>query len=151
MARTLTKTAMILVASAAIAADEPRLDSALRAAGLSADEMARATDAALPKRGGSAFAIAVHRKQRSLVLVLLRQASGEYRAVDVSAVEDGNFGKLGFPRSRYDRFETQPVEWLARADGWFQVVIRTRAWQSGQRYTASEPLIIRPDGTPVWR
>jgi hypothetical protein len=127
------------------------MQSALQNAGLSASEIARASRAALANRHKSAVAVAVHRPQRSLVLVLLRQVNGEYHTVDVSAVEDGNFAKLGFPRFRYDRFETQPVEWLHRDDGSFQVTIRTRAWQSRQRFTASEPVIVRPDGTLLWR
>jgi hypothetical protein len=151
MARTFTATVLFLVASAAIAGDDSPIQSALRAAGLSAAELVRASSAALSNRDGSAVAVSVPRQQRSLVLVLLRQASGEYYTVDVSAVEDGNFGKLGFPRSRYDRYETQPVEWRARDDGLFQVVMRTQAWQGRQRFTVSEPLLLQPSGTPLWR
>lgn len=151
MLRKLIQVALVLVASAAIASDKTQIHSALRVAGLSQEELARASNALLPNRDKTAVVVAVHRQQRSLVLILLRQSGGAYRAVDVSAVEDGNFGKLGFPRSHYDRFETQPVEWRARKDGLLQVVIRTRAWQSGRRYTTSEALILRLDGTPLWR
>lgn len=151
MVRTLIQAALALVATTAIASDESQIHSALRVAGLSAEELAGTSKTVLANRDRTAVAVAVHRQQRSLVLILLRQTGGEYRAVDVSPVEEGNFGKLGFPRSRYDRFETQPVEWIARKDGLFQVVIRTRAWQSGCRYTTAEALIVRPDGTPLWR
>ena len=83
--------------------------------------------------------------------MLLRQPDGTYLAADASGVEAGNFGKLGRPRTDYEHFETTPVEWLYRNDGFFQVRIRTRAWRAGKRYTVSEPLIIRPDGTVLYR
>ena len=57
--------------------------------------------------------------------------------------EDGN--------TYMKRFETTPVAWLHRDDGLLGVSMRTRAWRSGQRYTVSEPLLIRPDGTVLWR
>ena len=83
---------------------------------------------------------------------VLRQPDGAYLVADASGVEVGNFVKLGFlPRADYERFETIPVEWLHRDDGLFQVRIRTRAWKAGQRYTVYEPLIIRPDGTVLYR
>jgi len=73
-------------------------------------------------------------------------------AVEASGVEGGNFGKLGIAgRSGYDRFETTPTQWLQREDGWFQDVMRTRAWKAGKRYTVSEKLLIKPDGTVLWR
>jgi hypothetical protein len=40
---------------------------------------------------------------------------------------------------------------VQRDDGLFQVIMRTRAWKSGKRYTVSEPLVIRADGTPLYR
>jgi hypothetical protein len=81
----------------------------------------------------------------------LRQQDGAFLEIDLSAVEGGNFGKLGLRPVEYDRFETSPIEWLPRQDGLFQVNIQTRAWRAGQRYTVSEPLVIHPDGTVIWR
>jgi hypothetical protein len=83
-------------------------------------------------------------------LVFLRQTHGDYLAVDVSGMEGANFGYLGTtPRSGYDRFETTPLKWLHRDDGLFEIQMRTRAWRSGQRYTASGTLVIKPDGTCI--
>jgi hypothetical protein len=45
----------------------------------------------------------------------------------------------------------EPVEWLRRDDGLFQLVMRTRAWKAGQRFSVSEALVIKPDGTVLWR
>lgn len=143
--------AMALVANVAMAGGESPVASALRAAGATAEETTRGLKGALANHDQSAIAVVVPRPKQSLVLVLLRQADGSFNAVDVSLVEGGNFGKLGFPRTHYDRFETQAVEWLPRTDGWFQIVFRTRAWKSGQRYTTSEPLAIDSAGTPQWR
>jgi hypothetical protein len=99
----------------------------------------------------TAVAISVSRPRGSAVLAFIVQASGEWVAVDVSAVERGNLGKLGSARAGYDKVETEPVRWLGRRDGLFQVVLRTRAWKAGRRFTVSEPLLIRPDGTVLWR
>jgi hypothetical protein len=99
----------------------------------------------------TAVAISVPRPRGSAVLAFIVQPTGEWVAADVSAVERGNLGKLGSSRGAYDKVETEPVRWLERRDGLFQVVLRTRAWKSGRRFTVSEPLLIRPDGTVVWR
>jgi hypothetical protein len=72
-------------------------------------------------------------------------------AADVSQVETANFGVWGRKRSEYDRYETTPVEWLSREDGLLQVVMRTRAWREGQRYTMNHPLLIKTDGTVLFR
>ena len=81
------------------------------------------------------------------VTAYLRQQDGSFLLVDLSNVESGNFGKLGRPRSDYDRVETVPVEWIARQDGLLQVKSRTQAWRLGQRHTVWDALVIRPDGT----
>jgi hypothetical protein len=90
--------------------------------------------------------------KNSVILVLLRQPDGTYVAANASRVETDNLGKPGLlPQKAYERFETAPAEWLNRNDGLFQVRIRTRAWMSGQQYTVYEPLIIKPDGSVLWR
>ena len=151
MRRAFVTTAMVLATCAASAEGESTFQTALRTAKISREELSHASHVARWKSDKSAAVVAFHRRHGSLVLVLLRQPDGKFRVVDVSRVEDGNFSKLGFPRSRAERFETSPVEWLPRDDGLLQVVVRTRAWQSGKQNTASEPLIIRPDETPLWR
>lgn len=85
------------------------------------------------------------------VTAYVRQSDGRFLEVDLSAVEGGNFGKLGRRRAEYDRFETKPVEWLPRQDGLLQVKIQTQAWRDGQRYTVWEPVLFRADGTVFWR
>ncbi len=99
----------------------------------------------------TAVAFVLPRPKASIIVILLRQPSGSYIAADASGVEGGNFGKLGRPRTDYSRFETTPVKWLSREDGMFQVRMRTRAWRTGQRYTVSEDLIIKSNGTVLYR
>lgn len=132
-------------------------DALLTAAGkalpekISTDEITRTLKSGLWNPDKTAIAIALNGPKSSLIYVFLRQADGDYIAVDVSRVESANFGKLGTGRTLYEKFETVPTECLHRDDGLFQVVMRTRAWSAGQRYTVSEPLVIRADGTPLWR
>lgn len=143
------------------AASESNLDAALLAAAqnamqekVAAEQLTKALAIGLWNSDRTAIAISVPQQhpKHSIVLVFLRQPDGTYLATDASGVEVGNFGKLGLlPRADYEHFETVPVEWLHRDDGLFQVRIRTRAWKSGQRYTVYEPLIIRPDGTVLYR
>lgn len=118
---------------------------------IATDQLITALDAGLWNSNRTAVAVSTAKPEASVVFVFLRQTDGTYLPADASGVEDGNFGKLGRPRTDYDRFETTPVEWLHRNDGLFQVRMRTRAWRGGQRYTVSEPLIIRPDGTVLHR
>lgn len=121
--------------------------------GVSTNEIAKALNAGLWNTNRTAVAISINRSPKpSLIFVFLKQADGRYIAGNVSGVETGNFGVLGSSgRSGYDRFETTPMEWLHREDGLFQITMRTRAWKSGQRYTVSEKLVIRKDGTPLYR
>jgi predicted DNA-binding protein len=99
----------------------------------------------------TALALSIYKPGGSVCLVLIKHSNTNFTVVDVSNVENGNFGKLGYPRSYYDRYETKPVEWMIRDDSHYQVVFDTRAWKGDQRYTVTEPLIVKADGTPVWR
>jgi len=99
----------------------------------------------------TAAALSINKSGGSLCLVLIKRPNKSFIVVDVSNVEYGNFGKFGYPRSYYDRYETTPVEWLKRDDSHFQIVFRTRAWKDGQRYTVKEPLIVKKNGEPIWR
>ncbi len=149
---------VMFVAAGASAAGSDANDALLRAAskslprGISTNEIANAFANGLWNSNRTAVAVAFPRPKASVVFVFLRQTNGTYLAADASGVEGGNFGKLGIAgRKGYDRFETMPVRWMHREDGWFQVVMRTRAWKAGQRYTVSEPLLIKPNGTVLYR
>ena len=144
-----------LIAVATVAAAPSSFDTAVvaaaRTAAVAPDELLTAAKAGLWNRDKSAVAVAVKRPAGTLALVFVRRRSGEFLAVDVSAVENGNLRKLGLDRRHLQHFDTAPVTWLPRDDDLLQVEFRTRVWSSGQRYTASEPIIIRRDGTPLWR
>jgi hypothetical protein len=93
------------------------------------------------------------RVPQSFVVLFLRQTSGAFLAVDVSQVELANIGFIG-PDRTYPDVATVPLEWLARPaeDNMVQIRLQTRARdQSGQRYRATEPLIVTRDGRPLWR
>ena len=108
-------------------------------------------DSALWNAERSAAASAAPGSSGTRVTAYLQQQDGTFLEIDLSAVEIGNFGKLGRRSTEYDHFETKPIEWLPRQDGLFQVTIQTQAWRAGQRYTVSEPLVFGPDGTVIWR
>jgi hypothetical protein len=150
---------LALIAAASALAGESRVDLALFAAAqksvpreIATNQLVRALESGLWNSNRTALAVSIAQPKRSVIFVFLRQTNGAYLAADASGVEDGNFGKLGIAgRTAYDRFETTPTEWLHREDGWFQVVMRTRAWKAGKRYTVSEKLLIKPDGTVLYR
>jgi len=147
------------IATAGLVMAQPRIEVSLVVSArkalpqnISSNEILHALATGLWNSNRSAIAIGIPKPKASLVFVFLRQTDDNYLATDVSAVDGGNFGKLGTAgQAAYDRFETTPIEWLHRDDGLFQVVMRTRAWKSGKRYTVSEPLVIRADGTPLYR
>ena len=85
------------------------------------------------------------------LFVFLRQDDGSFRSIDASRVEDANLGKLGRARSEFERIETRPVRWLPRSGGLFRITVQTRAWRQGRRETVEELLVLRPDGTVLWR
>ncbi|MCP5467843.1 MAG: hypothetical protein H7A32_01065 [Deltaproteobacteria bacterium] len=84
--------------------------------------------------------------------VFLAQAEGTFLAVNISRVEDANLGKLGIQnKSWYDRVETIPLKWEDRKDKLFQVTMQTSAWKNGKKYTVAELLLIKNNGTVLWR
>jgi hypothetical protein len=160
MERPLISTLIALFVTSMVALAQPRIDPALVAAArkalpadISTNDVAKALSAGLWNSNRTAVAISINRVPRpSIIFVFLKQSSGQYRAGDVSGVEGGNFGVLGIAgRAGYERFETTPIEWLPRDDGRLQVVMRTRAWKAGRRYTVSEKLVVSADGTPLYR
>jgi hypothetical protein len=138
-----------------------RVDDALLASArkglpqdITTNEMITVLQAGLWNSNRTALAVSFQRPRpkASVIFVFLHQTSGTYLAVDASGVEGGNLGKLGSRgRKDYDRVETTPVKWLYRDDGRFQVVMRTRAWLAGRRYTVPENLLISRSGTVLWR
>ena len=158
MSRTISVIIFLLLLIAGALAADSRVDDALFLAArkalpqdISTNETIRVLQSGLWNSNRTAVAVSLSRPKASVIVVFLRKANGTYLAANASGVERGNFGKLGRGRTDYDRFETTPVEWLYREDRWFQVVMRTRAWRAGQRYTVSEPLLIKPDGTVLYR
>lgn len=85
------------------------------------------------------------------VFVFLRQGDGSFRKIDASRVEDLNLGKLGRAGARFERVQTRPVQWLPGDGESLRVRVQTRAWRQGRRETAEEVLVLRPDGTVLWR
>jgi hypothetical protein len=104
-------------------------------------------DTGLWNSNRTAVAICLTNSKASTVFVFLKQTGGKYLAVDAS-IEGLGIWQIGIaPRSAYERLELTPVQWLDREDGMFMVLMRTRAWKAGQRYTVSKPLLIQQDGT----
>ncbi|MBI3852366.1 MAG: hypothetical protein HY298_19085 [Verrucomicrobia bacterium] len=159
MSRAILVIMFALSAAAHALSGESRVDDTLFIAArkslpqdIATNEVVRVLQTGLWNSNRTAVAISLSKPKASIIFVFLRQTNGTYLAVDARGVEAGNFGKLGIAgRAGYDRFETTPIQWLPREDGWFQVVMRTRAWKAGKRYTVSEPLTIRSDGYIGWR
>lgn len=115
---------------------------------ISTNDVLRAIGHGLWNSNKTAVAIAIPKPgpKASFLFVFLRRGHGDYLAVDVSTMEGANLGYIG-PDRHYERVETAPLKWLDRDDGLFQIQMRTRAWSSGRRYTASGTLLIKSDGT----
>ena len=64
--------------------------------------------------------------------------------IDVSQMTYSNIGKLGIAElDEYERVVTEPTKWL-ESDGTLQMVnFRARAWRGGQRYSVSEPVVVK--------
>ncbi len=116
------------------------------------DSLVRGIKEAVWTSNKNAVAVAFQNDSQTFAVVFVQRNDDGFKASDVSAVEAGNFGKLGSKPGNFQRFETKPTEWLKREDGLFQVVVQTKAWDaSGKAQAAREPLIIRNDGTPLFR
>lgn len=154
------RAALILVFAFAVTASagEMHIEAALLATAQKAvsgkvttNQLATALESGLWNSNRTALAISIPQPKMSAIWVFIRQTNATYLTVDASGVEGCNFGVLGRPRAYYERFETVPVKWLYREDGRFQVVMRTRAWRGGRRYTVSEPLLISREGVVMYR
>ena len=100
---------------------------------------------------GSAAAAAFPGETGTRVVAYLKQDDGGFTEVDLSPVERGNFGKLGREPADYERYETRPIALLSREDELLQVTVETRAWRGGQRFTVREHVMVRGDGSVLWR
>ena len=83
--------------------------------------------------------------------VYLQREDGSFLCIDASRIESTNLGKLGVESAAYERIETTPVRWLDRSDSLLQVVVKTHVWKQGQKFSVEEALLIRKDGTVLWR
>lgn len=99
----------------------------------------------------SAVVISVFRKKTSINYVFIIKEGGTISPVDISKVEGGNLGKIGWARNKYEKVETEPVNWIKIKDRLLQINMRTRAWKDGQRYTVYEKLILDRKGKVYWR
>ena len=124
---------------------------AAKAAKVSAPEIKKGITNAFWGPDNSVLAVTFSKEEGTLCLVVFHDKNSQLKVVDVSPVESGNFGKLGFRRSHYQKYTTFPKKWIAREDDLIQISFVTQAWLNGQRYTVSEPLIIQRDGTPLFR
>ena len=113
------------------------------------DELVRS---ALWSEDGGAVIMFVNGKNGVYMVGFVRVADGAMKNFDISAVESANFGKLGMDRKKFSRWETKPTGWSIPEAGIFRLMVVTTAWdQEGKRYTMREPMIIRKDGSPLWR
>lgn len=161
MSRTISVIMFVLIATTSTLAAESYVDGPLLLAArkalpqsISTNDLVKVLQAGLwnSNRTGVAISLPRQKAKGSLVFVFLRQTNGVYLAVEASGVEGGNLGKLGIAGpAPFDRIETTPIRWHAHEDGVFHVEMRTRAWKDGKRYTVSEPLLIRSNGTILWR
>ncbi len=100
----------------------------------------------------TAAALSIRNDLGTHVYVVLARPDRESLAVDITPIEYGLLGKLGTSdRSQYERFETEPVEWLDVTEDYFLLNVRLRAWRDGQRYTVFGPVRINADGTVIWQ
>jgi hypothetical protein len=100
----------------------------------------------------TAVAVSVPTASATRIFVVLRPNSVAPVLVDISHVENVNIGKLGSgTRSAYDRVASRPTRWMPREDELLQLEVTTQAWKRGTRYSSREPLVLRQDGTVLWR
>lgn len=97
-------------------------------------------------------AVSTLKKHKGTQLFVFLKRDEQLLKLDISHVEGMNLGKLGRHRlNDYDRVESTAIEWVARDDDKFQIIIQTRAWKNGNRMTVSEPLVFNRSGQVYWR
>lgn len=119
---------------------------------VSKTEIHKAIKEGLWNKDKSAVAIYFLRPESSIIYIFIFNNDGKILPVDISTVENGNVGKVGYARkNEYDKFETKPVNWIERNDDLLQINMRTRVWKNGQRYTTYEKLLLNKEGRVFWR
>lgn len=102
--------------------------------------------------GGSAVALTVSDSNHSDVAAFVRSTIGEWKGIDVSAVLNDQLGKLGRPRTDFERIENRALDWSETSDESHLFWVQTRLWdKAGQRYTLKEPILINSHGEYVVR
>ena len=97
-------------------------------------------------------AVSTLKKHKGTQLFVFLKRDEQLLKLDISHVEGMNLGKLGRHRlNDYDRVESTAIEWVARDDDKFQIIIQTRAWKNGNRMTVSEALVFNRSGQVYWR
>lgn len=119
---------------------------AVMPAGLSDGEVRRALRNGLWHEDGDAVAVGLPRANESLTFVFRRQADGSYRGVDASWVANPALVFIGWRRDEFDRFVTEPINWVEGRYERLSLTIRTRAWRGERRYTATESFFVHADG-----
>jgi hypothetical protein len=100
----------------------------------------------------TAFASSFGNYPKSKVYMFLRIKNKEWKAIDLSFIEDTNLSKLGLAsKEDYTKILSQPIKWFEGDYDYFVVLISTQAWKNGQKFTTSEPQIIKQDGTILYR
>lgn len=90
--------------------------------------------------------------KRTLVTAYVVQGVGKIKTIDLSVVEGQNLAKLGFYKTlKFEKIKTRPLKWIERNDDLLQITFQTQIWQNGQRYTSSESLLFKKDGTVLTR
>lgn len=143
-------TALLPAPASSQPADDEALLTAARAilpSDLSEGEIRSALATGLWHDDPSAVAISVPRQNEYLTFVFRRQPDGAFSAEDVSWAANTVFGVWGFRREEIERFETTPIGWRPGSGGNLLLVIQTRGWRAGQRYTGSDIYLVFPDGT----
>ena len=152
MKRKILVTVIGFFALASMAMAQARFDDALFAAArkalpaaVSTNDISRALVSGIWHSNKTAVAIGLTNSAVPLAFVFLKQPDGTYLSVDASiGLGLGIIGIAG--ASSYERLELTPSRWLYPENGTLQLMMRTRAWRSGQRYTVEKVVLITPDG-----
>ena len=86
---------------------------------------------------------------KTSIYIFIKNESDKFIGVDISRVERINLGTIGSNR-KFEKVETKAVKWMEH-EKYYQIHIETKAWSKGQRYRASERLLIDKNGRVLWR
>ncbi len=92
-------------------------------------ELSNAIAAGLWNDQRTALAIAIPGPNRTLLIALVQQASGDFIAADISRIEGALFRTIGLAdRTSYERYRTTPDHWRKAGDHGHLLVVRLEAW-----------------------